>query len=136
MSNITPIRVTGTLTPTGTQDVNIVSPNPLPVSVTASVLPTGAATEATLLTLETNVAKNYGTWFYYAGVVGTVVVAAGQRVVGISAFSVLGGSLAINGGADITLPPGVAINIEPKGNLIAPTIVFTETDTYIVEVVS
>lgn len=29
-----PILVTGTVTPSGTQDVNIVSPNPLPVSLT------------------------------------------------------------------------------------------------------
>lgn len=34
MSNKTPIRVTGTFTPSGTQDVNIVSPNPLPVTGT------------------------------------------------------------------------------------------------------
>lgn len=34
MSNLTPIRVTGTFTPSGTQDVNIVSPNPLPVTGT------------------------------------------------------------------------------------------------------
>lgn len=34
MSNKTPIRVTGTFTPSGTQDVNVVSPNPLPVTGT------------------------------------------------------------------------------------------------------
>jgi hypothetical protein len=33
MSNITPIRVTGTLTPSGTQDVEIISPIPLPVVI-------------------------------------------------------------------------------------------------------
>lgn len=44
MSNVTPIRVTGTFTPSGTQDVNIVSPNPLPVvQQPVGVLVVGAA---------------------------------------------------------------------------------------------
>ena len=37
MSNLTPIRVTGTFSPSGTQNVNIVSPDPLPVTVVAEV---------------------------------------------------------------------------------------------------
>lgn len=117
MSNKTPILVTGTFTPGGTQDVNIVSPNPLPVS-------------------EANLDKNYGTWAYYSGINGTVIVTAGQRVVGISAYSALGGTITINGGATITLPIGVAVSISPNGNLVAPTIIFTGTSTYFVEVVS
>lgn len=36
MSNKTPIRVTGTFTPSGTQDVNIVSPIPLEIQVEVS----------------------------------------------------------------------------------------------------
>lgn len=123
----TPILVTGSLTPTGTQDVSIVSPTPLP---------TGAATEATLLTLETDVGKNYGVWSYYSGINGTVAVTTGQRVVGIAAYAALGGTLTINGGATITIPIGVSINIEPKGNLVAPTIIFSGTSTYFIEVVS
>lgn len=126
MSNATPIRVTGTFTPSGTQNVNVV----------ASVLPTGAATEATLVIIETDIAKNYGTWAYYSGINGTVVVSGGQRVVGISAYSVAGGSFTINGGSTITLPAGISLNIEPKGNLVAPTIIFTGTNTYFIEVVS
>lgn len=44
MSNKTPIRVTGTFTPSGTQDVNVVSPNPLPVvQVAISPLAVGSA---------------------------------------------------------------------------------------------
>lgn len=117
MSNQTPIRVTGTFTPGGTQDVNIVSPNPLP-------------------TEDINIEKSFGTWAYYSGLVGTVVVGAGQRVVGISAYSSTGGSLTINGGSTVTLPAGVAVSIEPNGNLTAPTIIFTGTSTYFVEVVS
>lgn len=117
MANKTPILVTGSFTPSGTQNVSIVSPNPLPVS-------------------ESNLDKNYGTWTYYAGVNGTVTVTAGQRVIGISAYAALGGTITINGGATITLPIGVAISISPNGNVVAPTIIFTGTSTYFVEVVS
>lgn len=99
-------------------------------------LPTGAATEATLAGLKADIDKNYGTWSYAAGVVGTVVVPAATRVVGISAYSALGGSLTINGGNSIVLPVGVAVNIAPNGNLVSPTIVFTGTSTYFVEMVA
>jgi hypothetical protein len=77
-----------------------------------------------------------GTWAYYAGVSGTVNVAAGQRVIGIAAHSTLGGSMTINGGASIPIPANVGISFSPQGNLVAPTIVFTSTDSYAVEVVS
>lgn len=117
MSNLTPILVTGTFTPSGTQDVNVVSPSPLPVS-------------------EANLDKSYGTWAYYSGINGTVTVTAGQRVVGISAYSANGGTFTINGGSSIVLPTGTAVSISPNGNLTAPVIVFTGTNTYFVEVVS
>lgn len=134
MPNLTPILVTGSFTPSGTQNVNIVSPSPLPVSAASLPLPTGASTEATLLLLETNTAKNYGTWGYVSGIDGTVVVTG--RVVGIGAYSLLGGSFTINGGDVITLPSGVAYNIQPNGNLVNPTIIFTGTNTFIIETVS
>lgn len=66
-----------------------------------------------------------GTWSYVSGVNGTVVVAAGKRVIGIAAYSTAGGTLTIDGGDSVTIPAGSAISIEPKGNLIAPTIVFS-----------
>lgn len=78
----------------------------------------------------------YGAWSYYAGTSGSVVVSAGARVLGIAAHSTTGGSFTINGANTVTIPANVSINIEPLGNLIAPTIVFTGTDTYFVEVVS
>ena len=77
-----------------------------------------------------------GTWQYYSGISGTVVVSALERVIGIAAHSTAGGTVTINGGSAVTLPANVAIVIEPQGNLTAPTIVFTGTDTYFVEVVS
>lgn len=95
--------------------------------------PVPVTLEGTLLA--TDIEKNYGTWSYYAGINGTVTVGAGLRVVGISAYAALGGTITINGGQTITLPIGVAVSISPKGNVVAPTIVFTGTSTYFVEVV-
>lgn len=85
---------------------------------------------------EVNVDKNFGTWSYYAGSVGTVIVTSGQRVLGIGAHATTAGSFTINGGASIPIPSGVSININPLANLIAPTIIFTGTDSYFIEVVS
>lgn len=77
-----------------------------------------------------------GTWSYAAGVNGTVVVAAGKRVIGIAAYSTAGGTLTINGGDSVVISAGSAISIEPKGNLTAPTIVFSAGVTsYVVETV-
>jgi hypothetical protein len=77
-----------------------------------------------------------GTWSYYAGVSGTVTVTAGQRILGIAAHSTAGGSMTINGGSSIPIPAGSGIAISPAGNLVAPVLVFTSTDSYFVEVVS
>jgi hypothetical protein len=85
---------------------------------------------------EVNVDKNFGAWSYYAGSFGTVTVSGGQRVLGIGVHATTAGVLTINGGASIPIPAGVSINIEPLANLVAPTIVFTNTDSYMVEVVS
>jgi hypothetical protein len=85
---------------------------------------------------ETNVDKSFGTWAYYADTSGTVVVSAGQRVLGITAHSTVGGTMTINGGATIQIPATVGFSVQPLGNLVAPTLVFTNTDAYFVEVVS
>lgn len=77
-----------------------------------------------------------GTWGYYAGTSGTVNVAAGQRVLSIAAHGSVAASLAINGGQSIPIPALSQITIEPRGNLTAPTIVFSSTDSFLVEVVS
>lgn len=77
-----------------------------------------------------------GTWAYYAGVSGTVVVAAGRRVIGIAAHATTAGSMTINGGDSIPIPAGTSIAFTPQGNLVAPTLVFTGTDSYAVEVLS
>lgn len=53
----TPILVTGTFTPGGTQDVNIVSSITLNIAAASLPLPTGAATEATLLAVKLDLDK-------------------------------------------------------------------------------
>jgi hypothetical protein len=74
-----------------------------------------------------------GTWGYHAGVSGTVVVAAGERVVGIAAHATDAGSMTIDGGDSVPVPAGTGVVFTPQGNLVAPTIVFTGTDSYVVE---
>lgn len=113
--------------------------HPLRVDVDENLkvaLPTGAATEATLILLEANSARQYGTFNYYAGASGTVVASSGQRILSFSCHSTTGGSMTINGGASIPIPAGVGFAINLLGNLVAPTVVFTGTDSYFVQVVS
>lgn len=78
-----------------------------------------------------------GTWSYVAGVSGTVVAGAGKRVVGISATaSGAGAYITINGGDQILVMASTALNMAPRGQLVAPTIVFSGTSTYLVEMVT
>jgi mannose-6-phosphate isomerase-like protein (cupin superfamily) len=78
-----------------------------------------------------------GTWSYAAGVNGTVVVGAGKRVIGLTAYSAAGGTLTINAGDSVVIPAGSSISISPKGNITAPTIVFSAGVTsYFIETVS
>lgn len=79
--------------------------------------------------------REYGVWSYVAGTSGTVVVPDHKRVVGIATASTVGGSVVINGGDAIPVPAAGFLNIEPKGNLISPTIIFTATTSYMVEMV-
>lgn len=75
-----------------------------------------------------------GTWGYVAGVNGTVAIAKGRRVIGITAYSTLGGTLTINGGDAVVVPANSLIHLAPKGNLTAPTVVFSKSVTsYFVE---
>lgn len=57
MSNRTPIRVDASFTPSGTQDVNIVSSIVLNIAAASLPLPTGAATEATLFAAKLDLDK-------------------------------------------------------------------------------
>lgn len=106
---------------------------------------TGAATEATLaglaksadvVTLAAKVPDEEGTWDYRSGVSGSVTIPTGGRVIGIAAHATTAGSFTINGGNSIPVPANVGVDVAPRGNLTAPTLVFTGTDSYLVEFVT
>jgi hypothetical protein len=108
----------------------------LNVDVTNTVPVTGTFFQTTQPVSEVNIDKSFGTWSYYAGTLGTVNVSAGQRVTAITCHCTTAGSLTIAGGSTITVPANTSFSDNPKGNITAPTIVFTGTDAYFVEVVS
>lgn len=78
-----------------------------------------------------------GAWAYLAGTEGTATVPAAKKVLQISASAstALAASFSVNGGPSIPIPLGQAVTLEPRGNLIAPSIVFTNTASYVVEYV-
>ena len=82
--------------------------------------------------------KQSGLWNYRSGSSGVVAVPDGGRVLGIyaSAPSTSGASLTINGGQTIIIPQFKDVSFQPRGNLVAPEIVFTGTDSYIIEFVT
>ena len=91
--------------------------------------------------LNASVPDTEGTWSYYGGTSGSVSVTG--RVLTITAIAQqAAGSIQINGGDTIPLPYGStdkvssALTISPNGNLVSPSIVFTGTDAFFVEVVS
>jgi hypothetical protein len=80
-----------------------------------------------------------GTWGYQAGTSGTESTdLSAKKVLAIfaSAPTSGNGSVAINGGDSIVVPAGKSVNIEPRGTLVAPSIVFTGTDAYFIETVA
>jgi hypothetical protein len=102
---------------------------------------TGLAKDATVISFAAKLPDEEGTWSYAAGTSGTVNVPALGRVIGIAAStSQAGGTVQIDGGDSIPIPvptSGVgAVDIAPRANLIAPSIVFANTDSFIVEIVT
>ena len=96
--------------------------------VDVKVSPSGA------LTVESTDANTTGAWAYRSGVSGTVAVPAGRRVLQITATAgAADATLTINGGSNITIPAYRALTIEPRGNLVAPSVVFTGTTAYFIE---
>lgn len=77
-----------------------------------------------------------GTFSYYSGVSGTVNVTASQHVVGIAAHCTVAGSMTIAGGSSIPIPANTSVSIVTDGQLVAPQIVFTGTDAYVITVIS
>jgi hypothetical protein len=118
----------------GAQGVTTVGPLPAGTNALGSVSVSNLP--ASQVVTEANVDLNFGTWGYAAGVSGTPTIGAGKRVIGISAHCTIAGSMTINGGNSIPIPANVSMNFNPLGNLTNPTIVFTGTDSFIVEFVS
>ena len=77
-----------------------------------------------------------GTLDYCAGVNGTETLTTGKRVLGITAHATTAGSMTINGGDSIAIPANSGVSFTPQGNLVDPTVIFTGTDSYIIEFVS
>lgn len=77
--------------------------------------------------------KNYPSWTYMSGSAGTAVVAANHIFVNLSAYAATGGTVTINGGSPIIIPAGVSFSLSPRCPIIAPTIVFSNTSTYFIE---
>lgn len=77
-----------------------------------------------------------GTWGYDAGTSGTEVISSGRRVISITAHCTTAGSMTIDGGDTITIPATSSLTIRIDGVLVAPTLIFTGTDAYIVQWVS
>lgn len=115
----------GSTTPIGT------TANPMKVSGTVTA--SGPLTDAQLREVTPDLV---GTWGYHAGISGTEVIPAGQRVIGIAAHATVAGSMTINGGDSVPIPAQSGIAIQPVGQLVAPTLVFTSTDGYFVETLS
>lgn len=105
---------------------------------TANMIPaveTGLAKEVTLGTVNGKLPDESGVWDYYGGSSGTVIVGAGERVLGIAAIATAAGAtVAINGGDAIPVPTDIGVELAPRANLTAPTIVFSGTASYLVEV--
>lgn len=78
-------------------------------------------------------ANTTGTWGYAAGTSGTPTLPANAKVLQISATSLSGGSFTVNGGSSITIPANQQFTLEPRGNLVSPTVAFTGTSSYVIE---
>ena len=113
---------------------------PIPVARERTLLQLEQAASASLTnvgSIDTKTPNRNGTWGYYAGVSGTAQLAAGERVLGIAAHSSgSGATVSISGGANIPVPTGVGLCLNPEGTLQGARIIFTGTDSYFVEVVS
>jgi len=105
--------------------------------VAVKVNPSGALT-ADVSGSSVNITTMTGTWGYKAGISGTPTLPVGSKVLAITALatSVGSASFTVNGGDTITIPTSQSFTLEPRGNLVAPTVVFTGTASYVVEYVT
>lgn len=123
------VRVIGGVVVGSEVEIKNDSGNPIPVAGGISVI----NFPATQLVVDT---KQSGNWGYVSGTSGTVTLPAGSRVLQISAASVSAGTFSVNGGDEILIPANQQFTLEPRGNLISPTVSFNNTASYVIEFVS
>lgn len=136
----TAVPVSGTITVSNPTAVGLTDTqlraSAIPVTITGVATAANQATaNASLASLDGKFPDESGVWDYTAGLTGTVTLTGGKRLLGIAASAPTSGSasMQINGGAAITIPAGKSIEFEPRANTTDPTIVFTGTDSYVVE---
>lgn len=90
-----------------------------------------------ITTSDPNVPDLTGTWSYVSGVAGTPVLPAGCRVIGIAAIPATGGgTVTVDGGDTVVIPEGFPLDWQPLGQLVGPTLVFSGTQSFVVEVLT
>jgi hypothetical protein len=68
-------------------------------------------------------ANNYGTWNYAAATLSSGSLAGTGKCIGIRVFAAgIDGSFNVNGGNTIAVRNGAGVDINPAGNLVAPTV--------------
>lgn len=78
-----------------------------------------------------------GTYGYVAGATGTVTLPVNSAVLSMAAFAAgSSGSVTINGGNTIIVPPDGVVQSSPNGNLFSAVYVFTNTTAYFVEYIT
>lgn len=79
---------------------------------------------------------NPGVWGYRAGEDGTPSLPSDARVLSLACVAgSSGATVVIDGGDEIPVPNGQSFSMTVEANLIDPTIVFTDTVTFIVQFV-
>lgn len=135
-----PLLVTGTLTPSGTQDVNIVSSITLNIAASSLPLPTGASTEATLLAAKIDLDKFTFTSTRLlvdgSGVIQPVSQ-SGSWTVSLASESIEIGTVDQGtGGASAWLVTGPLTNTQLRASPVPVTGTFTPSGTQDVNIVS
>jgi hypothetical protein len=77
-----------------------------------------------------------GVFGYESGVSGTETLTGSKKVKSISAYSLAGGTITINGGDSIIIPANGSVDIPCDYNLVDPTVIFTATTTYLITYIS
>jgi hypothetical protein len=89
-----------------------------------------------LNSIDAKLSNGIGTFGYVSGVSGTETLTGSKKVKSISAYSLAGGTVQINGGDSIIIPANGSVDIPCDYNLVDPTVIFTGTNTYLITYIS